>query len=279
MSLFDELVEAALRERPDVAPLRPVLEKEILHHDILRITNRAGLLRDLVFMGGTCLRLCHGSPRLSEDIDFATALSPERLREGLAPLGELIREQLREKYDLPVTVEPPVPAEGQVSTWKVRLTTRPDQRHLPLQRINIDVQTIPACGSQPAVLRNPYRVDLGTSGMIVAVEDRSEILADKIVALALRPNRVKNRDLWDIAWLDQQGVTYEADILTRKLAARQVSLREFRDRYAARCQELAGGHDDFVFEMARFLPPGAMRDSLLTPEYWTYLLNTLRSLV
>jgi hypothetical protein len=45
MSLFDDLVEAALKERPDLATLRPVVEKEILHHDILRIMNRGGLLR------------------------------------------------------------------------------------------------------------------------------------------------------------------------------------------------------------------------------------------
>ena len=57
MSLFDDLVSAALRERPDLAPLRPVLEKEILHHDILRIMNDGGLLRHLVFIRETFLRL------------------------------------------------------------------------------------------------------------------------------------------------------------------------------------------------------------------------------
>lgn len=279
MSLFDDLVEAALKERPDLATLRPVVEKEILHHDILRIMNRGGLLPHLVFMGGTCLRLCHGSPRLSEDLDFATALPVERLRTELSGIESIISEQLMEKYGLPVTVESPVPATGEVATWRVRVTTRPERRDLPLQRINIDIQTVPACGSEPSVLRNPYRIDLGTMGMVLTAETRAEILADKLVALAFRPNRVKNRDLWDITWLDQYDVCYERDVLASKLEARQITIESFRERYTARCRELQDAHRDFTFEMVRFLPPDQMRESVSTPEFWTYLLNTLRSLV
>lgn len=70
MSLFDELVNEALRSRADLSSLRPVVEKELLHHDILREMSAAGLLAGLTFIGGTCLRSCYGSPRLSEDLDF-----------------------------------------------------------------------------------------------------------------------------------------------------------------------------------------------------------------
>ena len=56
------------------------------------------------------------------------------------------------------------------------------------------------------MLRNHYGVEMGTSGLILQAQSREEILADKIVALALRPNRIKNRDLWDIVWLKQQGI-------------------------------------------------------------------------
>ena len=65
MSLFDQLVDEALRSRTDLATLRPVVEKELLHHDILREMSGAGLLAGLTFIGGTCLRDCYGSPRLS----------------------------------------------------------------------------------------------------------------------------------------------------------------------------------------------------------------------
>jgi len=53
------------------------------------------------------------------------------------------------------------------------------------------------------MLRNLYGVDLGTSGIILRAQSREEILADKVIALAFRENRIKNRNLWDIAWLVQ----------------------------------------------------------------------------
>lgn len=70
VSLFDQLVIEALRSRADLTTLRPVVEKELLHHDILREMSEAGLLTGLTFIGGTCLRACYGSQRLSEDLDF-----------------------------------------------------------------------------------------------------------------------------------------------------------------------------------------------------------------
>jgi len=71
MSLFDQLVEDALNNTQDLAPLKIVVEKELLHHDILRILSEAGLLSQLTFIGGTCLRACYGSNRLSEDFEVS----------------------------------------------------------------------------------------------------------------------------------------------------------------------------------------------------------------
>lgn len=73
MSLFDRLVDEALNNQREFSPLRAVVEKELLHHDILREMSEAGLLSDLTFIGGTCLRACYGSNRLSEDLDFTGA--------------------------------------------------------------------------------------------------------------------------------------------------------------------------------------------------------------
>ncbi|MEI6545183.1 MAG: nucleotidyl transferase AbiEii/AbiGii toxin family protein [Methylococcales bacterium] len=70
MSLFDQLVDEALQNRRELNSLRVVVEKELLHHDILRVLSESGLLSRLTFIGGTCLRACYGSNRLSEDLDF-----------------------------------------------------------------------------------------------------------------------------------------------------------------------------------------------------------------
>lgn len=51
--------------------MAPVIEKELLHYEILRAMEEDGLLGGLVFQGGTCLRLCYGASRYSENLDFA----------------------------------------------------------------------------------------------------------------------------------------------------------------------------------------------------------------
>lgn len=58
MKLFERLVDEAIRATPELTSLRTVVEKELLHHDILREMNAAGLLSSLTFIGGTCLRAC-----------------------------------------------------------------------------------------------------------------------------------------------------------------------------------------------------------------------------
>jgi predicted DNA-binding transcriptional regulator YafY len=84
MSLFDTLVDQVLQKNDELMSLQPVVEKEILHHDILRD--------------------CYGSPRLSEDLDFTggTDFDPDNLKafrrvsdDGPAPSYDLIPLKLR----------------------------------------------------------------------------------------------------------------------------------------------------------------------------------------
>jgi hypothetical protein len=124
------------------------------------------------------------------------------------------------------------------------------------------------------VPRNPYGIDQGTSGLILQVQSREEILADKILALALRENRLKNRDLWDIAWLVQQGIALPADLIPRKIHDHQRDPAEFADLLARRSESLAADpavRDGFLHEMRRFLPAATVRDTLESPAWWTYL--------
>ena len=67
---FEKIVALAM-QRQAVIGMRPVIEKELLHYDILYSLDRYGLLEGLVFQGGTALRLCYGANRFSEDLDFA----------------------------------------------------------------------------------------------------------------------------------------------------------------------------------------------------------------
>ncbi len=277
MNLFDRLVVQAMESDRALGIVRPALEKELLHHDILREMSRGGLLAGLTFIGGTCLRACHGSPRLSEDLDFTGGkdFSSDRLKD----LGKVLEDTLMEKYGLPVTVSAPQRDAGDTRTWKLRMQTRPESRNLPVQRIHIDICALPSHRRRPALLRNPYGVNMGTGGLILQAESREEIMADKWVALALRSNRLKYRDLWDILWLERQGISLEPSIVMQKLDDRETSRADFYERLQDRINGLAHdpGHQRmFRQEMQRFLPAPDHREAVAIPGFWAVLIEKLR---
>jgi predicted nucleotidyltransferase component of viral defense system len=253
-----------------------VVEKELLHHDILREMSEAGLLTGLTFIGGTCLRACYGSARLSEDLDFTGGSHFKK--SDLAELARVLTERLQTRYGLPVNVSEPVKVGGKVSTWKLTIETRPGQKHLPAQRIHLDICAIPSHDPRPMMLRNLYGIDLGTSGLILQAQSREEILADKVIALAFRENRIKNRDLWDIAWLTRQGIELPTHLIPLKIRDHQHEDAELvtllTERTAAlRTQPMM--REDFMKEMRRFLPAATFRDTIEKEAYWSYLTDLL----
>ena len=278
MSLFDQLVEDAINNTRDLAPLRVVVEKELLHHDILRILSEAGLLSQLTFIGGTCLRACYGSSRLSEDLDFTGGA--DFTRDQLAAMSNILIESLKAKYGLEINVTDPVREEGNVDTWKLKVQTRPGRKDIPAQRINIDVCAIPSYQPRPMALLNPYGVEMGTSGLILQAQSREEIFADKLVAFALRPNRLKNRDLWDIAWLHQQQIKPALDLIKNKLNDHHAQTDAYLNAFAERSASLNKDPDiakELRKEMARFLPNETVKETVDSEKFWEYLSNLLES--
>jgi predicted nucleotidyltransferase component of viral defense system len=277
MSLFDSLVSQALKAQGELAPLRVVVEKELLHHDILREMSAAGLLHSLTFIGGTCLRACYGSNRLSEDLDFTGG--KDFKRKTLAELGNILVERFQVKYGLEVEVSEPVKETGNVDTWKLKVITRPRQKNSPVQRIHIDICAIPSYDRKPMTLRNFYDVEMGTSGLIVQAQSREEILADKMVAFVLRINRIKNRDLWDIGWLKQQNVTLPLELVGRKIADHKCRREDFVDLLDNRLRSLKENpviQKDFIHEMRRFLPPQVISRTVEKEEFWVYLVDIVQ---
>jgi hypothetical protein len=225
------------------------------------------------------LRACYGSSRLSEDLDFTGGSDFQR--SDLAELARVLVDRLQTRYGLPVSVSEPVKTGGQVSTWKLAIETRPGRKHLPAQRIHLDICSIPSHDPRPMMLRNLYGIDLGTSGLILQAQSREEILADKVIALAFRENRIKNRDLWDIAWLTQQGIELPVQLIPLKIGDHQREPAEFtallKDRIAA-LKTQPELRDEFMKEMRRFLPAATVRDTIEKELYWAYLTQVVDDL-
>ena len=110
------------------------------------------------------------------------------------------------------------------------------------------------------------------------MQSREEILADKYVALAFR-NRIKNRDLWDILWLQRQGVQMPVHLLPAKVADHHQQIDLFVDALKKRSCLL--NHDEtmrqnFIFEMKRFLPIAVVTESIENPDFWTVLADNIQ---
>lgn len=276
MNLFDKLTSEALKSQPDLSPLRVVIEKELLHHDIIRTLSQNDFLRHLTFIGGTCLRTCYGGIRLSEDLDFTGGKSFSR--KSLSEMGRVLTDTLYEKYGLKIIVSDPIKDISNVDTWKFKIETRPEQKHIPSQRINIDICRVPSYEVKPMMLLNPYGVDMGTNGLIIQAQSREEIYADKLLAFALRPNKIKYRDLWDIIWLHQQGIKPHMELIPNKLNDRGISPKEFIKLYNERERDLAKGKklsQEFKKEMLRFLPPDRINKIINQKDYWTFIVNVM----
>lgn len=279
MNLFDQLVTEALKNQPDLSTLRMVVEKELLHHDILRILSHHQLLADLTFIGGTCLRACYGGIRLSEDLDFTGG--SHFTRDSLSTMGGVLIETLHAKYGLSINVSEPIKDIKNVDTWKIKVETRPEHKHFPAQRINIDICAIPSYDKRPMMLLNPYGVDMGTSGLIINAQSREEIFTDKLLAFALRPNRIKYRDIWDILWLHQQGLKPIFELIPNKLHDRNQDLSEFIRLFNDRKKLLLENEklqSEFKQEMRRFLPVAKMNEMIDNDNLWPVIIHLMDEL-
>lgn len=277
MNCFDKLVEQVIAQNTDYPVLRTVIEKELLHQDILRVMSEGGYLKNLTFMGGTCLRDCYDSPRMSEDLDFTGGF--DFSKDDMKDLGRDISQAIYQKYDFQVSVTEPEREEGNTDTWKIKIITRPQRPDFPSQKINIDICHLPSHERKVSMLKNLYGVAAGTDGILLHAESLHEILCDKLIAFARRPNRVKNRDLWDIHWLSQRGVQANGNLLGQKLADRRISESDFLLQCRQRLSAIQGGQADFLFEMKRFLLPSAFTLQFTSEMWWQYLLNLLEQLV
>jgi predicted nucleotidyltransferase component of viral defense system len=279
MNLFDKLVTEALKNQPDLSPLRIVVEKELLHHDILRVLSNKGLLANLTFIGGTCLRCCYGSIRLSEDLDFTGGGS--FTRDSLSTMAKTLIESLNNKYGLSVKVTEPVKDKQNVDTWKIKIETRPEQKNIPSQRINVDICSIASYDKLPMMLLNPYGVDMGTSGLIIQAQSREEIYADKLLAFAFRPNRLKYRDLWDMVWLHGQGLTPKLELVPAKLQDRNATIEYFLRLFDERKDFLKNNakiRSEFNQEMRRFLPLNQINKIIEQDNFWNFIVYLIEDL-
>ncbi|WP_145520497.1 nucleotidyl transferase AbiEii/AbiGii toxin family protein [Yersinia mollaretii] len=281
---FDSLVAAVIQQE-GLSALRPVVEKELLHYDILFCLSEAGLLKELIFQGGTSLRLCYNSNRFSEDLDFAGG--PGFCSANLSEMKSCIEAYLGNRYGLEVTVKEPKElciepeySEIKVDKWQISVTTAPEQRDIPRQRIKIEIANIPAYTSSIRQLARNYTVlPDGYSDTLISVETLEEVMADKLVSLPASTRYIRYRDMWDLVWLKQQSTSVNSGLVNKKLTDYKTD--NFEEKLQARIDSLAeiisGGK--FHEEMKRFIPSHVYEATLAKEGFSQFLLGTLTELL
>lgn len=277
--MLKQQIRQILQENPDYAAITPVIEKEILHHDIMDVLIKQGAMQRLTFIGGTSLRMCYNSARLSEDLDFNGGhdFKPSEF-DGLE---SEIKKYIQNKYETEVWVNKPLDEkQGDTVSWKISIVKEANRPDLPRQKMHIDVCAIPSFDIEKRPLLNHYNIVVPTEGMLVPVQSLQETLADKLIALAYRTRRIKPRDIWDIVWIKQRGVNLAKEWVEKKLAARNKQTGHFQQRLAAQIEKLIqeqAVHRDFVMEMSRFIPEPIKQRTLDNPEYWAYVQSEVKT--
>ncbi len=280
---LSERAESLIRQNSRLAALKPVIEKELIHYDIFFLLQQKSLiLPEMGFISGTCLRLCHGSNRYSEDLDFhaGTDFEPQHFDS----IRLEIERYLADRYGLAVEVRSPKQlkndpnyANSQANTWKIIIKTHESRRDIPAQRVHIDIANVPTHDATPQLIKTHYsNLPDGYDMMLFKSSSKSEILADKLLAIPAR-NNIKARDLWDVIWLQQQGALENIELLRLKLADHR--LEHYKTLLEARINTLPVYFEKpfFVQEMSRFIDSTRLADTIKRPEFVHYVNEKIMS--
>lgn len=265
--------------------MRPVIEKELLHYDILFTLDNAGLLSSLTFQGGTCLRLCYGSPRFSEDLDFTGGTDFNSFK--VLDIKDCIEHYIGRRYQLDVSVKEPTELKNtpeyegvNVDKWQISIVTSPERKDIPRQRIKLEIANIPSYSSGPRALKVNYDfLPDGYSDTLILSESLDEVMADKVISLVNTHRYVRHRDIWDLRWLKQQGATLNSDWVKNKIQDYKITdyltkLSEMRERLP----EIIYGKP-FQDEISRFIPMDVKERTLLKEGFYEFLVQETQALL
>ncbi|MFZ2412872.1 MAG: nucleotidyl transferase AbiEii/AbiGii toxin family protein [Candidatus Cryosericum sp.] len=266
-------VDLVTNSSTNALPLDQVIREE-LQRLILRYLSERGFFVDGVFQGGTSIRLVYGGTRFSEDLDFVLRPGKTIADLNLAALLEGLPSFMRREVPFADHVSlKEQKAEPAFARYRCRLELQAPVGGLV---INLEFAGVQSRSPRPYILRSDM-VDVA-----IVVEDESEILVDKLAALALR-SYVKGRDIWDTWFLthERHVAMPEVHAVLVKAADYGASrtelvrrLRHTKDRVAV------DGLRALDAEMKRFLPP-RLYDAMAPafPELNADVLNIMETLL
>lgn len=279
---FKAIVELAMQQQ-GYSHMRAVVEKELLHYDILFALEKERLLDTLTFQGGTSLRLCYDASCFSEDLDFTGGKDFNSKK--LFDMKNCIQEYIGKRYGLEISVKEPKEnaqenRDIKVSTWQISITTSPDRKDLPKQKIKIEICNVPSYTRSPLPLKTNYNfLPDDYTDTLIMTEDLNEIMADKLVSLVSTTSHVRNRDIWDLQWLRKRGASINVEFVQSKIKDYGI------DDYLLKLKKMIENIDNIVTgqnfenEITRFLPQDVLDNTLHKDKFKLFLSNEIRRML
>lgn len=225
MTIYESMLDAYRKENGTATPNA---EQEICQKIALAGLHRGGFFDHAAFYGGTCLRLFHGLPRFSEDMDFS--LTEKRGDIHLENYFDAIREEFSiTGFDITITKKDKK-AFGKVEsaflkenteTYDIKFQTK------KLVKVKIELDTDP-----PLLFSTEQKLILQPYSFMVRCFTIPDLFAGKMHALVYRAwqRRVKGRDWFDFEWYVRNRVPLDFTHLQARIKefnGKDVSLEEF----------------------------------------------------
>lgn len=206
-------------------------EQEVCQKIALAGLYRGGFFDHAAFYGGTCLRLFHGLPRFSEDMDFS--LTEKRDDIHLENYFDAIRDEFHlAGFDVTITRKEKK-AFGKVESAFLKENTEAYDIKFQTKKtvkVKIELDTDPPLlfNTEQKMLSRPY-------SFMVRCLTLPDLYAGKMHALVYRAwqRRVKGRDWFDFEWYVRYGIPLDFKHLQeriREFSGNVVSLDEFMDQ-------------------------------------------------
>ena len=203
-------------------------EQEVCQKIALAGLHRGGFFDHAAFYGGTCLRIIHGLPRFSEDMDFS--LTEKRDDIHLENYFDAIRTEFHiAGFDVTITKKEKK-AFGQVESAFLKENTEAYDIKFQTKKtikVKIELDTDPPLKfkTEQKLLMQPY-------SFMVRCFTLPDLYAGKMHALAYRAwqRRIKGRDWFDFEWYVRNGVSLDFGHLQERIktfSGKDVSLDEF----------------------------------------------------
>ncbi|PJC22326.1 MAG: hypothetical protein CO065_01550 [Comamonadaceae bacterium CG_4_9_14_0_8_um_filter_57_21] len=166
--------------------------------------NRGGFFEKAAFYGGTCLRIFHGLPRFSEDLDFSL-LRPQT-HFSFEPYFKTLREEFAAfGFEVEITAKQKTAVTDIASAFLKKSSSLYDVQVAgqKAMKIKLEVDTDPPLqfATEEKLLIQPY-------SFYVKCFALPDLFAGKMHALLYRKwqNRVKGRDWFDYEWYVRRGI-------------------------------------------------------------------------